>query len=100
MARIRELLVGPVVADEAARTAQSINTLDEAAKSQGDTIASLKLRIEELEGEQRASAEQLKMRLLGLVEAIFSDDREIRERLMKNELLRSKIRKNENGIAE
>lgn len=73
MARIRELLIGPVVADEAARTAQSISTLDEAAKSQSETIASLQERIETLEKQRRVDIDQLRIRLLSLVEALLAD---------------------------
>ena len=75
MARIRELLIGPVVADEAARTAQSISALDEEAKSQREEIANLQLRIDTLEKQRRSDIDQLRKRLLNLVEVLLADSK-------------------------
>jgi hypothetical protein len=97
MAKIRELLVSPVVADEAARTEQSINRLEETANIQRETIASLQGRIDDLEQRQRADVGRLRARLFGLVEAMLVDDEELRARLMRNDTLRSAF---QNGRAE
>ena len=97
MAKIRELLVSPVVADEAARTEQSISRLEETTSAQRETIASLQHRLDDLEQKQQADVEKLRTRLFGLVEVMLADDEELRARLMQSDVLRSTF---QNGRAE
>ncbi|MGI9510841.1 MAG: hypothetical protein ACR2QJ_15985 [Geminicoccaceae bacterium] len=91
MAKIRELLVGPVIADESARVDQSVARLDKLAKAQHETIIALQARIQEMEDRERINSKQVRMRLLGMVEALLADDDEVRSRLMKNETLLSRL---------
>ncbi|MDH3659803.1 MAG: hypothetical protein OEU92_07210 [Alphaproteobacteria bacterium] len=88
MAKIRELLVGPIIADESARVDQSVGQL---AKQQEAAIAALQARIQELEDSQRIGMKRLQTRLLGIVEALLVDEEELRSRLRKSEALLPKL---------
>lgn len=87
MAKIRELLVGPVIADESARVDQSFGRLNEFIREQQETIAALQTRIQELEDRQRVGMSRLHVRLLGLVEALLADEEAVRSRLTQSEVL-------------
>lgn len=91
MAKIRELLVGPALADESARVDQSVSRLSELAKVQNETIAALQTRIQELEQTQRIGMDQLRLRLLGLVETLLADEEDLRARLAQNDMLMSRL---------
>lgn len=96
MSRIRDLLVGPVIADEQARHDQSVGRLDQALADQSETIAALKARIGELEQAQCAEIERLDLRLLGMMEALLVDQQSLRARLAENEQLKPYL----DGVAE
>ncbi len=91
MSRIRDLLVGPVIADEQARHEQSVSRLDQDLAAQAQTIAALTARISELEQSHRLEAERSNLRLLGMMEALLADERDLRARLVKCDPLRSKL---------
>ena len=91
MEKIRDLLMGPVIADESARVDKSVSRLDELAKAQKDSIIALQARVEELEERQRVGMKQIRTRLLGMVEALLADEEDVRSRLSKNETLLSKF---------
>lgn len=91
MAKIRDLLLGPVIADESARVDRSVGRLDDLAKEQRGAIADLKRRLDEFEQQQRAEVERLEVRILGLVEALLADENEIRARLRQHDTLRSRL---------
>ncbi len=88
MSRIRDLLVGPVIADEQARHDQSVGRLDQALTDQAQAIAALQTRIGELEQAQLAEIERLDLRLLGMMEALLVDQQSLRARLAENEHLK------------
>lgn len=88
MSRIRDLLVGPVIADETARRDQSVSRLDHAIAGQSESIAALKARIGDLERAHRAETERLNLRLLGLVETLLTDEQTLRSRLSKSDHLK------------
>ncbi len=92
MAKIRELLIGPALADESARMDRSVSRLDEAASVQRETVAGLQSRLDELEVRQSREIDRLQTRLLGLIEALLADEEEIRARLMHSDVLRTKLR--------
>jgi len=87
MAKIRELLVGPVIADESARVDQSVDRLNELVNEQRETILILEGRIRELEESQRLGMERHRLRLFGMVEALLASEDDVRARLAKNETL-------------
>lgn len=89
MARIRDLLVGPVIADETARRDQSVGRLDQALADQSSVITTLKARIDDLEQRQRAETERLDLRLLAMVESLLVDEEGLRRRLAKSDPLKS-----------
>lgn len=91
MEKIRELLMGPVIADESARVDRSVSRLDELAKAQKESIIALQARVQELEERQRVGMKQMRMRMLGMVEALLADEEDVRARLLKNETLLSKL---------
>lgn len=92
MAKIRELLMGPVIADESARVDQSVGRLNDLAKTQQDAINALQARIQELEDRQRVGMKRVQMRLLGMVEALLADEEDVRARLSKNEIFLSRLK--------
>ena len=89
MSRIRDLLDGPVIADETARRDESIGRLDRALADQSETIGTLLARIDDLEQAQRADAEKLNLRLLGMVEALLTDQENLRDRLAESDHLKA-----------
>ena len=91
MARIRELLVAPVVADESARVGQSLERLERLLSEQVEKYARLSERLKRLESEQRADARRLDLRLLGVVDALLTDENGLRARVAGNELLRPQL---------
>ena len=91
MAKIRELLVGPAIADESARVESSFVRLDELAKEQQEAISTLQAKVRELEENQRVGLKRMRMRLLGVVEALTADEDELRARLTQHEALLSKL---------
>lgn len=92
MARIRELLVGPSIADESARVDQSVVRLDQTIADQAQAIATLKGRLDDLQARQRAETERLDLRLLGVVEALLADEQGLRARLAGSDLLKHHTR--------
>ena len=96
MAKIRELLVGPVIADESARVDQSFGRLDELVRQQQQTITALQARIQELEERHHAGMKRLQVRLLGMVETLLADEDDLRSRLMQSETLQPKL-ENDDG---
>lgn len=91
MARIRDLLVGPVIADEQVRRDQSIGRLDQSIADQSQTIAALTARISDLEQAHRLETERLDLRLLGMVEALITDEKGLRDRLAKSDQLKAYV---------
>lgn len=91
MAKIRELLVGPVIADESARVDQSVAQLNELVEEQHQTIIALQSRCRELEDGRRADMKRVRLDLLGLVETLLADEEEVRSRVMQNETLRARL---------
>ena len=89
MSRIRDLLVGPVIADETARRDESVSRLDRTIAEQSESIKALQTRISELEASQRAETERLDLRLLGIVESLLTDEQGIRNRIARSDQLRS-----------
>jgi molecular chaperone GrpE (heat shock protein) len=122
MSRIRDLLMGPVIADQSAKVEQSVERLNTAitdqATNQAKLVAELTARLERLEAEQRAavdklqseqrqaaerletaqqaSTERLQLRLLGLVDALLCDEADLRARINGNKLLAARL----NGVDE
>ena len=94
MAKIRELLVGPVIADESAREDQSFDRLNDFVKQQQETITALQTRIQELEDRQSAGMSRLNARFLGVVEALLADEETVRSRLVQSEILQPIIKIN------
>lgn len=92
MARIRELLVGPVIADESARVDQSVGRLDQTIADQAAALARLQEQLDRLESSQRETTERLHLRLLGMVEALLTDEQGLRARLVESEAVRSYLR--------
>ena len=93
MSRIRDLLVGPVIADETARRDESVGRLDRLIADQSEKISALQKRISELEAVQRAETERLDLRLLGIIESLITDEQKLRSRLAKSDQLRSYLEK-------
>ena len=91
MSQIRDLLVGPVIADEQVRRDQSINRLDQTIADQAETIDALRVRINDLEQAHRLQTERLDLRLLGMVEALITDEQGLRNRLAKNDQLKAHL---------
>jgi len=89
MSRIRDLLVGPVIADETARRDESVSRLDRVLTEQSATISALQAQINELEAVRRAETERLDLRLLGILEALLTDEEGLRRRLAKSDQLKS-----------
>lgn len=91
MAKIRELLVGPVIADESARVDESVKNLSDLLTEQQKTISALQTRIQELENTQRAGAKQLRARILGIAESLLTSDKDLNARLASNPMLSSEL---------
>lgn len=91
MARIRELLVGPVIADESARVDQSVAQLNELVEEQHQTIIALQSKFRELEDSHRADVKRLRLNLLGVVETLLADEEDVRSRVMQNATLRREL---------
>ncbi len=89
MLRIRDLLVGPVIADESARRDQSVSRLDQALADQSALITALTARVHDLEQVQRAETARLDLRLLGIVESLLTDEQGLRSRVAKNDRLKA-----------
>jgi hypothetical protein len=119
MSRIRDLLMGPVIADQSAKVEQSVERLNTAitdqATNQAKLVAELTARLEaeqraavdklqseqrqaaeRLETAQQASTERLQLRLLGLVDALMCDEADLRARINGNKLLAARL----NGVDE
>ncbi|MGI9436422.1 MAG: hypothetical protein ACR2Q4_16610 [Geminicoccaceae bacterium] len=99
MARIRDLLVGPVIADESARRDQSIGRLDQTIAEHAEKLATLRSRLDDLQQVQRAETDRFNLRLLGIVEALLADENELRKRLAQSEVLKHHLHE-VNGRAE
>ncbi|MGI9488549.1 MAG: hypothetical protein ACR2RF_22250 [Geminicoccaceae bacterium] len=91
MAKIRELLVGPVIADESARVDQSVARLNELVEEQHQTIIALQSRLGELEDSQRVDMKRVRLGLLGIAETLLADEEDVRSRVMRNETLRQRL---------
>ena len=91
MAKIRELLVGPVIADESARVDQSFAGLKGLVEEQQHTIAALETRIRELEDSQRAERQRVRLGLLGIAESLLADEEEVHSRVKRSDALRTKL---------
>ena len=91
MTKIRELLVGPVIADESARVDQSVARLKELIEEQHQTIVALEARLGELESDQRADIKRVRLGLLGIAETLLADEGDVRSRVMKNDALRQRL---------
>lgn len=81
MSRIRDLLVGPVIADEQARRDESVTRIDQSLSDQSQSIETLTARLGELEKAHCLETERLNFRLLGLLEALLIDEKVLRARL-------------------
>jgi|GEM_PF-7067618 len=95
MAKIRELLVGPVIADESARVDQSVEHLNKLVREQREAISVLEARIRELEESQRVGMTRLRVRLLGMVEALLANEEDVRVRLAQNQTLLPELENND-----
>ncbi len=95
MAKIRELLVGPVIADESARVDEVVSQLNDLVREQQEAISKLRVRIGELEERQRLNNKQLRVRMLGLVETLLASEHDVSERLAGNQLLAAELETNE-----
>lgn len=91
MAKIRELLVGPVIADESARVDQSFDRLNQLLREQADTISALQAKLQQLEETRQTDMNRLRVRFLGLVEALLADEEELRSRLARNSSLAPRL---------
>lgn len=91
MAKVRELLVGPAIADESKRVEQSFDRLNDLVKEQQDLITTLTARIRELEDSQRNELKRVRVRLLGMVESLIANEDDVRSRLMQHDMLMSEL---------
>ena len=91
MAKIRELLVGPVIADESARVDQSVDRLNEIVKEQRERITTLEADLRDLKDSQRNDMARLRVRLFGMMEALLADEDDVRARVEQNQALSSEI---------
>lgn len=91
MAKIRELLVGPVIADESARVDEAVSQINDLLREQQETISQLKVRIGELEERQSVNNKQLRLRLLGVVETLLASEGDVGKRLSENQMLAAKL---------
>lgn len=91
MARIRDLLVGPVIADETVKRDESFARLDRVLAEQASMLSALRARMDSLEQAHRAETEGLQLRLLGVVEALLADESTLQARLERSEGLRSRL---------
>ncbi len=91
MAKIRELLVGPVLADESARVDESFAGLKELVEKQSRLITNLESRILELEDGRRADRERVRLGLFGIAESLLADEEEMHSRIIRNDVLRAKF---------
>jgi uncharacterized coiled-coil protein SlyX len=91
MAKIRELLVGPVIADESARVDEAVSELNDLVRAQQEVISKLQVRIGELEELQRLNNKQLRLRMLGIVETLLADEADVSERLSGNQMLTAEL---------
>ena len=81
MAKIRELLVGPVIADESARVDEAVRQLNDLVREQQDTISKLQVRIAELEERQRTDNTRHRIRMLGIVETLLASEDDVSKRI-------------------
>ncbi len=91
MSKIRELLVGPVIADESARVDESVAHLRELIEEQHQTIIALQSRLGELEDDQRADMKRVRFTLLGIAETLLAEEEDVRSRVMQNQALRQRL---------
>lgn len=98
MEKIRELLVGPVIADESARVDEAVSRLNDLMRDQQESITKLQARIGELEGSQRAGMRQLQLRLLGMVEALLAKEEDVSARVKGNQLLSPELQDDDGSI--
>lgn len=91
MAKIRELLVGPIIADESARVDQSVERLHEIVNEQRNLITTLEARLRDLEEKERNDMAQLRVRLFGMMEALLADEGDVRARIQQNQTLASEV---------
>lgn len=91
MAKIRELLVGPVIADESARVDEAVRQLNDLVRDQQEAISKLQARIGELEDRQRADNKRLKLRLLGIVETLLASEDDVDTRVTGHHLLAGEL---------
>ena len=97
MAQIRELLVGPAIADESERVDKSFDRLSDLAKEQAETISALQARIQALEERQHADMRNHQTRLLGMMEVLLASEDEVRSRLKQHEALWSRLEDGNKG---
>ena len=97
MAKIRELLVGPVIADESARVDQSVERLHEIVNEQRDLISTLEARLQGLEEKEQNDMARLRVRLFGMMEALLADEDDVRARIQQNQTLASKVNDESRG---
>ncbi len=95
MAKIRELLVGPVIADESARVDESVARLNKLVEEQHQAIIALQSRLGELEESQRADRKRVRLGLFGIAETLLADEEDVRSRVMQNETLRQRLKDDE-----
>ena len=91
MAKIRELLVGPAIADESERIDRSVDRLHDLVKEQQEALTALRTQVQELEDDQRRGIRQLRLRLLGIVESLIADEEDVRSRIMRHDILMSEL---------
>lgn len=91
MAKIRELLVGPAIADESERIEKSVDRLNDLVKEQQEALAALRAQVEELESSQRTEIKQLRLRLLGIVETLIADEEDVHSRIKRHDMLHSEF---------
>jgi hypothetical protein len=92
MAKIRELLVGPVIADESARVDEAVSQLNDLVRVQQETISKLQIQLGELEDRQKANNKQLRLRLMGIVETLLASEDDVSARVMGNQILAAELK--------
>lgn len=95
MEKIRDLLMGPVIANESARVDGAVSRLNELLKEQQELITALQARVGQLEDRQREGTRKLRLRLFGLAEALLADEEEVRARVHANASLAPKLEDDE-----
>lgn len=91
MAKIRELLVGPALADETARVDQSFDRMNRLVQEQQELIATLRAQLNRLEDRQKSDMQRMQIRLLGMIEALMANEDDLRSRLAQDDLLTRKL---------